>query len=59
MTRYTYKGYTLINGGGCCRVYKNGEFIAAWPQVNWCKMMIDACIRDGRSLEEVFKNRLN
>ena len=47
MTRYTYKGYALINADGYCRVFRNGQFIAAWPQVNWCKMMIDAAIRNG------------
>ena len=52
MTRYTYKGYVLINADGYCCVYRNGQFIAAWPQVNWCKMMIDAAIRNGQSLTE-------
>ncbi len=52
MTRYTYKGYVLINGGGICRVNRNGDLVSGWPQVNWCKMMIDAAIRNGQSLSE-------
>lgn len=51
MKRYTYKGYVLLNGGGYCRVYKDGSFIAAWPRVVDCKMMIDGSIREGVTLE--------
>ena len=51
MTRYTYKGYVLLNGGGYCRVYKDGSFIAVWPRVADCKMMIDGSIREGVTLD--------
>ena len=52
MTRYTYKGYVLLNGGGICRIYHNGNYVRSWPQVNFCKMMINASIREGKTLEE-------
>lgn len=51
MKRYTYKGYELLNGGGGCRIYKDGEFVAAYPRLSDCKLMIDGAVSKDQDLK--------